>query len=653
MKKNRKWEEYIEFSSIVKTKNIPIYGMDTNMQKKIKERKRKNEEDLQLRSNKNKDVIQKSGLFPNLLFILMLMMSIGYATYAISFGNNQIKQVEMIIESILLLILTIVIRIEQKKEGKIGSSICIIALLGFCLLTKMDIIKLPTNSVMKDFTNVSIEKALNWADANHITVEQVYDDSDTVEEYHIIKQNIYPNVLASSIQNVEFTVSSGPDYNKETVIPNMEGWNLEEVIQIIDDNFLNNVTIDFETSEETPKDVVIEQSRKGNMKRNDEMHLKISMGNEANNSDIAMEDLKNVTEFKATLWLKRNNIPYEITRTFSSKVKKGNVLAQEPKKGTQVNNSQKVKLTISRGKKIEVPDLQKMDQKEITKWIIQNRLKIEFIDRYDTKVKKGKVIEVSHKKKEIIEEGTTIKVTLSKGALVFPKFDSLESFRTWANRYNILFTEEYEQSKEIKQGEIIRFSVKEGDKIDPNENIVVTISSGETIVIPNFVGKKKNEIENTCKNLHLNCTFYYAGNTDKERDIAINQNKKAGSEVVKDTYVHIGLSSGKKAYNENINTGNTKPSGGGNQNSNGNNAPSPTPTPTPICETKNIYLGAGSTVNETKSIIQNQNPSFKFTFKTGDPGYGTIGSLYDDMFAKYHNKPHNTCNTITIYIVSR
>lgn len=619
----------------------------------LKEEELKNK----LLNNTEKEPIAEKDTSFVLTFLLIIMLgtNIAYMVYAFVFGNNQINQTEIILQSIILFCLSISIlftHISKKRKAKktfgIISSMIMITFLCFCLTTKLGIFKLPTNSVMKDFTNVPIEKALAWAEANDISVEQVYDDSDTTEEYNIIKQDVYPNVIASSIKTVTFTVSSGPDYNKETVIPDMTGWNIDEAIELIDENFLNHVTVDFEKNEEIEKDIIIEQSRKGNMKRNDEIHFQVSYGSEENNNEITMEDLTNLTEFKAILWLKRNNISYELNYEFSNKMKKGLVMEQDKKKGSQVNQDSKVKLVISKGKKIKVPNLKKMNQKQITKWIIENRLKIEFIDRYDLKIKKGKVIDVSHKQNEEIAEGTTIKITLSKGQLKFPKFNSLEAFRTWANRYEISFTEEYEQNKEIKQGDIIRFSVKEGDVVNPSENIVVTISSGDTIVIPNFVGKNKENIEKSCKNLSLQCTFYYAGNTNQDRDIAVSQNKKAGSEVVKDTYVNIGLSSGKRTNNPNVNTSTTKPS------DNNNNRPStPTPTPKPNCETKNIYLGAGGSVSETKAIIQRQNPSFKFNWVTGDPGYGTTGSLYEDMYEKYHNKPHNTCNTITISIVEK
>ena len=54
-------------------------------------------------------------------------------------------------------------------------------------------------------------------------------------------------------------------------------------------------------------------------------------------------------------------------------------------------NEDTLKLTISKGPKIKVPDLKKMTMTEITEWIIKNKLKVEFIDQYDEKIKDNKV----------------------------------------------------------------------------------------------------------------------------------------------------------------------------------------------------------------------------------------------------------------------
>lgn len=573
---------------------LPTRKEFTKRENILKELPKAEKENFEDKENK-KPMKRKKGfaIFISFLFTLMLLCSILFVGYAILFGSEQIKQTELIINSLLLFLLSIfmIVSYGAKKEGRkkrfaFFSTVTMTGFILFNLLTNFNIIQLPTNTIMKDFTGKTITEALKWADAHHIKVSQKYDNSEVFEEYSVIKQDVYPNTLLKSVDEITFIVSNGPDYDKEVSISDMTGWNIDDAVKVIDDNFLNNVKVEYEENNDTAKDIILSQSKKGSMKRSDEMVLKVSLGKKEDLEKVEMINLKNMTEFKATLWLKRNGIPYEMNRDFNTKVKKGNIMKQDAKKGETLDpKTALVHLTASKGKKIVVPNLASMSTKDITKWVVENRLKIAFSDKYDRKIEKGKVISANYKEKEEIEEGTLIEIVTSKGQLTLPKFDDLGAFRDWAATYNILYIEEYQQNKDVEKGKIIHFSANPGDVLNPDDQLTVYISSGSTIVVPNFVGRKKTDIEKLCKETGLQCTFYYAGTSSKDKDIALSQNKKAGSEVLKDTYVNIGLSTGKNTSNgnNNVNTNPNKPDGGGSK-------PSPTPTPTPNCKTTSFYI---------------------------------------------------------------
>lgn len=599
---------------------------------------------------------KKGNALISFLFSIMMLCSICYILYAIVFASNQIHQIEIIISSFFLFLISICIfgnyrakDIKYKKRWSTLSILSMTLLFTFLILTGLGFIKLPKNTVMKDFTGKSISEALKWADANHIEVEQIYDNNDEMEEYHIIKQSVYPNVLVNKIKTVTFTVSSGPDFNKEVIISDMVGWNVDEVVKVIDEKHLNNVTMNFESNDEITRDIIMEQNKSGNIKRSDELIFKVSLGKKEDLSPTTMINLKDQSSFKATLWLKRNGISYKLNYEFSDTVKRGNVIFQDKKEGTVVNpNSDTVTLTISKGKKIMVPNLTKMSSKQITNWVIENRLKISFTDRYDMKVKQGMVIQANYKENDEIEEGTLIQVTISKGQLKMNQFSTLDEFRVWANRYQVPYREEYETHSNIEKGKIIKFSVNTGDIVNPDETIIIYISSGDTILIPNFIGMNKTDIEKQCKNIGLNCTFSYIGNSSKERDIAISQNKKAGSSVIKDTYVNIGLSSGKTNDNNHVNTG-SKP------NNNGNNPPStPVVTPHPTCNNiKKLNLQTGDNGVQTKNMIVQLNPGISFSWNAvnacpnGDSTSGTICSS-----SKADGTMITSCDTVYITYVN-
>jgi beta-lactam-binding protein with PASTA domain len=148
-----------------------------------------------------------------------------------------------------------------------------------------------------------------------------------------------------------------------------------------------------------------------------------------------------------------------------------------------------------------------------------------------------------YKEGEEIEEGTLIKLITSKGVLKMKKFSSLADFRSWASKYGVNINEVFEFNDNIKQGDIIKFSHEEGSIINYNDTVTVYVSDGKAINVPDFYGKSKSSIQGTCNSLGLNCTFYYT-RSNNTKDTAVAQNKRAGSQVIKGTYVNIGLSGG-------------------------------------------------------------------------------------------------------------
>lgn len=602
-----------------------------------------------VRQKKEKQKEKPKNIFKSIITTTLLLISVGYFLYTLLFCDTLINQLYLIINSfiIMLLAITDVFGITKNniksKKWFITNALIIIVLVLFNLLVNLNILKLPTNNVVKDFTGVNINEAIKWAEANNIKYYQTYEYSDNIKEYSIISQDVSPNTIVKKVKDISFVVSKGPNYDKEVIISNMVGWNIDDVIKVIDDNYFNNVTINYEFSNDVERDIVMEQNVSGQLKRNVNLVFKVSLGKESELKPVGAISLINQSEFKATLWLKRNGIKYEVKYDFSNKIPKGYVIDQSIKKGITINQkTDKMIITISKGAKIKVPNLKNMKVDEIISWVSSNNLKISFEERFDATIKAGSVIEANYKEGDEIEEGTTIKIVTSKGVLKMKNFSSLSEFRTWASRYGINIREEYQFNNDVKQGDIIKFSHEKNAIINYNDTVTVYISDGKAITIPDFYGKTKSNIQSTCNELGLNCTFYYA-RSSRTKDTAISQNKKAGSEVIKGTYVNIGLSGG-NSYNSS--TGNNSGSSGNN-----NNTPS-----TPSCDTSKkyiIYLAAGETVDQTKSMIRQMNPNFKFNFVTGNPGYGTTGSLYQETTATYHGKEFNNCSPITIKIIQK
>lgn len=493
---------------------------------------------------------KKGSIVKNIFIILSIISIIGLTIVTIINSNNLINNTEEIIKVLIILLISFIFSIYSFKNDKgnflsILSSILLITYSLFNIGIEYNFIKLDEQGYVKDFTNKSLTEVVKWANSNNIELEQIYETSDLVEEYDIISQNIKEGTLVKEVDKLTVVVSSGPNYDKEIILPSFIGKNVDDVIRYVDENFLTNVNIDFIESTES-RDNIIEQDKNGQIRRSDKINMVASIGALEDIGEMDMKDLSNLDLFHATTWLKRYGFKYVLEYEYSDKIEKNNIISQSVEKETKVNPLEtEVTLTLSKGPKIKVINLKELSVEEITNWVIENSLKIEFIEEYDESVELGKVINVSVNENDEIEQGTLITVTISKGQLKMESFKTAAEFRDWAEKYGIEYNEEYKFDDKVSSGGIISSSHKEGEVIKNSDTVNIVVSQGKSVTVPNLVGKSKSEITKTCSSLGLKCTFKYGGYSDSvKKDVATSQNKKNGGKVASGTSVVITLSSG-------------------------------------------------------------------------------------------------------------
>ena len=493
------------------------------------------------------------GTFSIIFISLLMVTTLGFSTFLIYDSFNKINQLYRIINALLIAItvLTTIIALKRAykypKTKALGiSAFFLISLMIFNILAISETIKLPKQSFLPNMQNKSLVEVLTWTEKNNIKTNQTFEYSDNIKKYNIISQDKVMGTFLKNLKTLNLEVSNGPDYNKEVIISDMTGLNIDDAVKIIDENFLNNVDVSFEENTEITRDIILEQNIKGNIKRNDKLNLKVSLGDKENLKPVKMKNLVNKALFKATLYLNRNAIDYELKYDFSDKIDKNKIISQSVKKGKEVSPNDKITLTVSKGKKIVMPDLTNKKLSEVTKWAITNNLKINYDDRYDDKIKNGKVIETTHKKGDIIEEEETIGIIVSKGKLKLPKFTNINEFKTWAEKYKIKYEIKEEFNDDIKQDDIIKFSKEQGKTIKNDETIIVYVSKGKAVKVPNFIGETKETAKNTCNKLNLNCTFEIVYNESKKENTVINQSIKEGEEIKESSSITLSIATKNK-----------------------------------------------------------------------------------------------------------
>ena len=606
----------------------------------------KKEDNNKERNNSKKIVVKKSPGTNLLLCLLVIVSLIQFIIILISKDSSISDLINNLIITIFTVLFSIV-GITYKRNNKKLLLVSGLILLSYFILNinnTFSFVKSPI-SVVPDFSNRSLTEVMKWASKNNILVNQDYEYSDMIQEYRVISQSVDSGKSVSGIKEIDISISDGPNPYKEIIVPSMIGWDDERVINFVKDNYLENVNVEFVKSSK-PVDTVIEQSSSGNLKRNDELKITFSYGEELGYEGYNLMDFTNKSKFEIEFFMKQHQLKYEFEYVFSSKIKRGFGVKQNIEPGVKVNvNDTVVKVSISKGPKIIVPDLSKMSVNEITEWAIKNKLKLDFKDSYDDTVKEGEIIKTDKNEKDVLEQGTVVTVTLSRGNLKMPKFTSMNDFREWADKYGITYEEKHEFNDKVAIGEIIGFSYDEGDTIKNGDSISVTISDGKQVEVPNVVKSSKKDAISKLESAGLTYNISYKYSDSVQKDKVISQSISAGSKVGTGTTVSIIVSNGKR------------PASSGNNNTGGGSStpkpnPSPVTPPAPVCENVTVYIQPSfiSNIPETTcNSVKAAYPKLKFSCSyVSNPG------LANGMIANagsIDEKTFSTCSTVNLQIV--
>ncbi len=481
-----------------------------------------------------------------IFIILSFLVLIGYSFLTIKDITNIKESIPKILELVFILLLIICFLVMgRKNENKknypiiIGSIIIILYCIFNSLLT-LNIITLPHDEYIPNFYNLDKEEVYTWNKKYQIKITENYEYSDTILEEHVISQNYLYPTLVKDIKELIINTSLGPDYNKEIIVQNLVGLKYDDAIKYINDNYLNNVSFKYTKMSENI-DTIISQSASGSMKRNDEIILELAVNNEF--IPFTIPDLTNKDKIYAESYLRKNGMDVKLEYDYSDTITKGHVINQSLNGNIEEESS--ITLTISLGKKTIAPDISVMNKDDITNWIKDNDLKIKYLEEYSDTVSLGDVISSSTKEGDILSSDDEIIITISKGSLKMIEVNDLSTFINWAKNNNVDYQIDYEYNNSLSKDSIISVSKKSGEPISKNETIIIKVSKGKSITIPNFVGMSKNDIKNKCSSLKLNCSFKNGGLTNNtKKDICTSQNKKSGTVVSEGTNLVLTVSGG-------------------------------------------------------------------------------------------------------------
>ena len=486
---------------------------------------------------KNKLLILFTYFCLSLCFVSCVTWMIAMILYNDNIIGNIFSVIGVIILAIFSLCYMILGLFARNNKLRIVIILGTLLLTIFSLYQGITVIKKGNESLI-NLTGMDIKDVIEWANEKDVIIKQVFQNSDEIEKYKIIKQDIEKGTLLRNISEVTVIVSDGPNEELETEVTSMIGWKLDDVMTFIDENHLTNVTILFEYHSEYAKDTIFYQDVIDVIKRKEPITLKSSLGKESEISSVTMENLVGMDLFHAEVYLKRNQIKYRIDYAYSEK-EEGIVLKQSIKSFNVINpKKDEIVLTISRQNDITLIDFTDMTSSEITSWATKNRLSVEFNEVYDEEIPKGKYVSSNYKKGDIIKVGNKISIEISKGPLHMIGFTNLSDFITWAKENDVSYSIDYEFSDKVAEGKLISTSHKKNQIIRKNDMVKLVISQGGDTVVPDLLGLSQKDAKQKCKKAKIQCQFV---GSEKEDSKVLKQSMRSGSTVPINTTVTITL----------------------------------------------------------------------------------------------------------------
>ncbi|MBE6108735.1 MAG: PASTA domain-containing protein, partial [Erysipelotrichaceae bacterium] len=287
---------------------------------------------------------------------------------------------------------------------------------------------------------------------------------------------------------------------------------------------------------------------------------------------IEMPDFVGQTKADVTAWVRQQGISSSgviMKEEFSFEFDEDVILSQSVEPGKKVKDDVKLTFTVSMGadpdELIDFPeDVLSMTKEDINEWVDENKLeKVRVSQAYSDEVEEGFVISYDLKgiDREEFTRSTNVTFTVSRGPQPAQTF-RLENFvgkyqaevESWAKSSNIVLDVVESYSEDKADGIVLSQSISAGKSIKEGDTLVITVSKGKAVTLPDFTLMSKEEF-----------TEWTAENTGflkiKERysDVGgyvISQSRKAGTQLgSEDDKVEVTLNLGLPKLPEGLGVG--------------------------------------------------------------------------------------------------
>lgn len=434
----------------------------------------------------------------------------------------------------------------------IGASLLII-------LAVILIITLTGGITVEDFTGWTESNAQLWASQKGVVLqkEEVYNDA--YEAGKVIGQSVAAGEKVNKGDLIKLTVSLGHDLTVRLPLPDIMNMTQQQVEKWAADNFMAKVRITAEYSETVPQGKVIRFEINDNtvvdeVTRNTPIYVIVSKGKEDTAAiAITVPNFKEKTLAESYIWANENGITLTVEEQFDDYVPKGSVISQSVKADEKIKKGDPVKLIVSKGKLVEVPDFSGYSKEKAMAVASGMGINVVVTEKYSGSAA-GRFISQSISAGSDYEEGMVVELKYSLGnkvslaSYVSQTQDAIESWAKDLNDKGASITIKVTKTKSNAAKGSIIYQEPANKMISVNATINITVSTGKVIYMPDFVADAgvgydeaftREEVIALCEELKIVPVFKEESKTGRLPGEIWSQSVAAGSEISEGTKVTL------------------------------------------------------------------------------------------------------------------
>lgn len=363
------------------------------------------------------------------------------------------------------------------------------------------IVLLSSGVKVIDLTGWSMTDARLWADENGVMLQEEQEYNNEYEENAVISQDAEPGSKLKKGDFLKITVSLGHDLTVTLPLPDLMSMTVEEVEAWADDNYMTKVRITSEFNDTVPLGDVIryevnDSTVVDEVRRDTPIYVIVSKGSEDESSiQVEVPDFRTMTLGASYAFANENGIVLNVEEQYDDYVPKGSIISQSEKAESKITKGSEINLIVSKGKKITIPDFSEYSKEMASTIAGQLDIPIIQTEWYST-AKAGAFLSQSVKAGTIYADGDVLELKYSKSNKIsVPIFETLGEAELWADDLNQQGARITIGVKTVMSGSpkgTVTYQDKANVTIAPNETVNITVSEGNLMHAPDFVGLGKS-----------------------------------------------------------------------------------------------------------------------------------------------------------------